>query len=396
MAEAKSTPLQTEESPAATQPPFWEDLFCARAPARDVAEAWFASLPAEEKKKAKSNSMAAVRELRTHIIRSPKPEISSDRNMSWKYTGSVMRAVDAVLGVKLPSNSAPKIPAVAPLAPSAQSGSSAPAARAPILVVKGDGSPGTLGLWWSDFEAAANAPYLRTVCGVTHRLNVAAEVVAKLPEDDGVMMETSRGSNSEASPSLKRPLVTGHVPMQDVFSDDEDLRATWAKQLTEAWELMCVWRRDGAVVNINCQMGKNRSGATILIWLCKECGWELKEAVAHVRSMNPLAVANPHLLMALGDALGTDGKCDLNPAHDGGGWVCISPPTSPRQGSSQPNFEDIAAQAASKLAGGAGKTVDDPELSDDDLACDGFAAMAAELEGVAGEKPIVSELSDVD
>ena len=41
-------------------------------------------------------------------------------------------------------------------------------------VLQGDGRPGTLGLWWSDFATAAQSDELAAK-GITRRLNMAAE-----------------------------------------------------------------------------------------------------------------------------------------------------------------------------------------------------------------------------
>merc|ERR1711920_638440 len=95
--------------------------------------------------------------------------------------------------------------------------------------------------------------------------------------------------------------------------------------------------------------GKNRSGAIVLIWLCSEHGWVLEDAVEHLRSINPLACANPHLVIAVAEMLKVGTTVPLNPAGDGGGWICISPPGSPRAGGTQA-FEDSAAEALKNLA----------------------------------------------
>merc|ERR1712224_615680 len=126
----------------------------------------------------------------------------------------------------------------------------------------------------------------------------------------------------------------------------------WVQQLREVLEILRTWRAEGAVVNVNCQMGKNRSGVSLLVWLCSDGGWEFQSGVERLRKINAMSLANPHMLVALGKVLSVDGRVALNPAHDGGGWICISPPASPRgEGSAaQPSFEALAAQAAQKLA----------------------------------------------
>merc|ERR1712217_997578 len=97
-------------------------------------------------------------------------------------------------------------------------------------------------------------------------------------------------------------------------------------------------------------MGKNRSGAAVLVWLCTEEGWNLEEAVEHLRDINPLACANPHLLYGLAAMLDVGNEVPLVPSGDGGGWICISPPGSPRQGGVEA-FEDSARDALDSLAG---------------------------------------------
>merc|ERR1712083_226440 len=96
--------------------------------------------------------------------------------------------------------------------------------------------------------------------------------------------------------------------------------------------------------------GKNRSGAAVLVWLCSEAGWKLEDAVEHLREMNPLACANPHLVTALAEFLKVKSEVQLVPAADGGGWICISPPGSPRVGGGQ-EFEESNREAMANLAG---------------------------------------------
>merc|ERR1712176_1683662 len=96
--------------------------------------------------------------------------------------------------------------------------------------------------------------------------------------------------------------------------------------------------------------GKNRSGAAVLVWLCSEEGWKLEEAVEHLRAMNPLACANPHLVTAIAEFLKVKSDVQLVPAADGGGWICISPPGSPRVGGGQ-EFEESNQEAMANLAG---------------------------------------------
>uniref|UniRef100_A0A7S1R880 Tyrosine specific protein phosphatases domain-containing protein n=1 Tax=Alexandrium catenella TaxID=2925 RepID=A0A7S1R880_ALECA len=221
----------------------------------------------------------------------------------------------------------------------------------------GDGQPGTLGLWWSDFEAADNVAQLREK-GITHRLNVAAEAVGKF-RDEG--------------------FETAHVPMQDVFDLEscEDLLPIWKEQFAEVLRILREWREAGAVVNVSCQMGKNRSGCGVLLWLCAERGWKVEEAVEKLRGITSLACGNPHLIKAVLDFLQIQAEVPLNPAGDGGGWVCISPPGSPRAGGTQA-FEDVAFKALGKL----GKVADSQAAADERDAEEEPAEEAGDMEGL--------------
>lgn len=344
----------------------WFSLYCQRADPDVVAQSWISILTPELRTYAEENSVAVARSIRTAILASPHPTVREEAETGFKYTGAVMRAIDKALGVPPPQSRFP--------APKAAPGSQVPASggyasggcpeapkrpgRAPICIIEGGGRPGKLGIWWTDYDFACDTANLRKSCGVTHRLNCAKEVVDKLP---------ASGPDDTGT-----PLVTAHVPMQDIFSDDEDLCDEWIAQFKEILKILCGWRDEGAVVNINCQMGKNRSGCVICLWLVKECGWNLKDAVDDLRAKNALACANPHLLVALGEVLGVDGRMALNPAKDGGGWVCISPPGSPRVGAAPgPSFEDLAEKASTKLAQEAGAERDDaPDMNSDMMTAD--------------------------
>jgi len=179
---------------------------------------------------------------------------------------------------------------------------------------------------------------------VTHRLNVAAECVGKFPEE-----KEGKGDTCV--------LKTVHVPMRDLFGEDcdDEVIAEWVAQLGQALDILREWKKEGAVVNINCQMGKNRSGAAVAIWMCRERGWGLMEAVLKLREITALACGNPHIIKALTIFLDEPAaEVPLNPAGDGGGWICISPPGSPRAGSPDPDSnqpcENIAQAAFEKLA----------------------------------------------
>jgi len=391
-ADTPAAPNSTSTASSAAEEPEWLRLFCVRADVKEVAEAWLKSIDEDKRPETLEDKIIATRKLRAFILDSDKPEVRKDADSGFRYTGQVMRAADDMLKVARPKatpafKAAPAAPstggygapAAAPAAPAAAglgipavevgqlpASASSPAlkkSRQPKLILDGEGKPGSLVLWWSDFQGAADETFLKEK-GITHRLSVAAEIVGRLPEVEGI--------------------ETVHVPMPDVFDDRDDLHAQWVGQLKEALEIMLRWRERGAVVNVNCQMGKNRSGATLLVYLVTQCGWDLHEGVEQFRSINALACANPHLLMALGEVLGVDGRVELNKADgDGGGWVCISPPGSPRLGVEKESFEEMAEAAAAKLAS--------------DVAAK-LADLHEEEEEDAGEDaaPLFSHLDDVD
>merc|ERR1719221_528255 len=168
--------------------------------------------------------------------------------------------------------------------------------------------------------------------------------------------------------------------MEDAFTDDPEQRKLWVQQISQVLEILREWRQTGEVVNINCQMGKNRSGAAVLIWLCKEEGWSLEDAVEHLRAMNPLACANPHLVEAVAELVNEAKQIPLNPAGDGGGWICISPPGSPRIGGAE-DFENSAQEALASLAG---------------LAADKLAAGAEESEEEAADGDMGALFDGID
>jgi len=294
----------------------------ARAPPEEVANVWFDGLEPEAREVAKADAPTARACLRRAIVDSEYPEVRADAADGWRYTGAVLRAADSVLGIP------PPVPCGGRGAAAASGSGAPPISR---LVLPGDGQPGSLSLWWSDFEAADNVAQLRER-GVTHRLNCAAEAVGKFREES---------------------IPTAHVPMQDSFDIDtsEDAISIWKEQFEEVLRILREWREVGAVVNVSCQMGKNRSGCIVLLWLCAERGWKVEEGVEKLRGITALACANPHLVKAVGEFLHVEAAVPLNPAGDGGGWVCISPPGSPRAGGTRA-FEDVALRALARLEGG--------------------------------------------
>ena len=292
----------------------WQLRFGESAPAPVVVAAWLQALDTAARAGAEADPPVARNLLRQQLVElrnsahePARATAAEDASAGFKYLGAIIRALDAALGV------APIVRAAA---------ASAPGRPTALRVLAGEGGkPGTLGLYWSNWEAARDANAL-IAQGITHRLNVAAEAVSSLSKDDG------------------DGLVTAHVRMEDRYHEDhgdsaEDAQeaiAIWASQLQQCLAQLRRWREDGAVVNINCQMGKNRSGAAVAMWLIAEAGWELLPTVTHLREISSLSLGNPHLNVALAEALQLPPgvTVPLNPATDGGSFVCISPPGSPK------------------------------------------------------------------
>ena len=98
-------------------------------------------------------------------------------------------------------------------------------------------------------------------------------------------------------------------------------------QLPEILKVLREFRDEGAVVNINCKMGKNRSGVAVLLWLVCEAKWgTLPETVDHLRKINFMALGNPVLLMAVVKYLEVDPNSVtmLPPSGDGIGKFLYS------------------------------------------------------------------------
>jgi len=347
--------------------PEWLRLYCAHAPAEDVAKSWKDGLDEAGRKEAEADKDTARARFRRLILDSGCPEVKADSSDGWKYTGSIMRATDAVLGIPPPKSR------IAFAAQGGASGAGAPAISREV--VHGDGTPGTLGVWWSDYGGATNVEQLRER-GVTRRLNTAAEAVGKIPDDGSI------------------PVVD--VPMEDIFEEHRagEAIATWVRQFGEVMEILRAWREEGRIVNINCQMGKNRSGCSCLIWMCTECGWKVEDAVDYLRKVTALGLANPHLVRAAIEYMQVEVSVPLNPAGDGGSWVCISPPGSPRENGLKAFEEAQRKIMGQQMASGGGPSSD--VLAEKLAAC--RKAQDEESDDDPGEDvaPIFGDLSDVD
>eukprot|EP00931_Biecheleriopsis_adriatica_P101241 TRINITY_DN76422_c0_g1_i1.p1 TRINITY_DN76422_c0_g1~~TRINITY_DN76422_c0_g1_i1.p1 ORF type:complete len:328 (+),score=88.06 TRINITY_DN76422_c0_g1_i1:34-1017(+) len=319
---------------AAPLQPLWLARFRAKVPPNEVARAWLDGLSSQELEEAKEDAPAARARLREAIMSSASKEAKAD---GFVYVGAVLRAADALLGIQQKSASS---------IGGAASGDGAPLASR--CVIEGGGQPGSLGIWWSDSQMATR-PYELIELGITHRLNVAAEVALK--DFDG--------------------LESRQVPMVDAWTQEkpEDRVAEWTSQLAEVLRILREWRDVGAKVNINCQMGKNRSAAAVLVWMCSECGWQLEEAVQHLRGITALACGNPYLLDAVAELLQVENNVPLNPAGDGGYWVCISPPGSPKTGpaAAPSDLQASLALASQELAALAGDREEENEEEAGDM-----------------------------
>ena len=297
-----------EQALVGSEEPEWLRLYGIDAPAALVVKAWLEALGPVDREDANADPHSARTVLRLAIVdsRETSRAVRADATAGWKYTGSIIRALDEALGL-------------APARPTALFGQKGEDLHTPKEVLEGDGGrTGTIGLYWSDIEGANRLDIMR-LSGITHRLNVASECIRVLAPSEDV--------------------VTVTIPMIDVqheqqhagHADDmQQVIEIWVEQLKECMELLRKWREDGAVVNVNCQMGKNRSGAVIVAWLCLERGWDLLTTVDHLRKVSSLSLGNPHLNIALAHLLDRDDiDIPLNPADDGGNWVTFSPVESP-------------------------------------------------------------------
>ncbi|CAJ1429952.1 unnamed protein product, partial [Effrenium voratum] len=268
----------------------WLVSYRAHSPPAEVAQAWCETLSAAEKS-AGPEARAKLREV-----------LVAEGTKDLAYLAAVLRAGDAALGIGPKSMGGLR---------GAPSGDGAPLGARPVLPDHSAGLP----LWWSDFQTASR-PYELKALGVTHRLNMAAEVQSKFAE------------------VLRDEIPILHVPMRDAFSNEKEVSEgcvqEWADQLGEALEVLRDLRAKGGSVNVSCQMGKNRSAAAVLVWMCSECGWKLDEAVEHLRSITALACGNPYLVEAVARFLQVDVDVPLNKAGDDGHWICVSPPGTPR------------------------------------------------------------------
>lgn len=278
--------------------PRWLQAFAVvEGPPGAVATAWLEALDENERTSAKQDPHAARTKFRLSILAADCKAVRADKASGFKRTGAVLRALDEALGLALPKRMELDARDVA------------------REIVPGDGTPGTLGVWWSSFEVAEQGSKL-VQRGITHRLNCAAELVDRFTECEQLQMV--------------------HVAMDDYFDAlDEEVnlqaRDAWTKQFPELLQELRRMQAEGAVVNINCKMGKNRSGVAVMLWLCCEKGWAVDAAIEHLRNINAMALGNPVLLQACVEFLGFKGEVPLLCGDgDGGGWISISPPGSPQ------------------------------------------------------------------
>jgi len=316
-------------------PDAWLAAFCSKSEPETIVSAWLESLGEEGRKEADADKHAARSNLKNAMMASQCKTFEADKKEGYKYMGSILRACDEALGCAGKKTFA------------FEKKRNGVTDETVIEVLPGDGSPGTLGMTWSNFKAATNAELLLSN-GITHRLNLAMECEWRFPAIDG--------------------LTTAHVAMEDSCSlDDEDVNAAaeayWFDQLPDILRVLRGFRDEGAMVNINCKMGKNRSGVACLLWLVEEAGWEMSAAVNHLRDINFMALGNPVLLMAVAKYLQIDpSRIEmLPPSSDGcGSFLSISPPASPEGSPVLGPTEAPAAALADALAGLEG----DPEMDE--------------------------------
>jgi hypothetical protein len=210
----------------------------AKSPPSAVAQAWLLELSGDQLHQA-ADKMVIRTQLRVALMNSGCPEYKQDAKTGFKYTASVLRAADSVLGIALQRSFGAVI---------SDSTRSHPGDLVIRNVVVGDGRPGSLGIYWSDFKNAAKTSELKSL-GITHRLNVAIEKIDKFH-----IVERTE-------------LVTNHVPMEDWYNDTltEAAIPTWTNQLQETLNVLLGWREIGAIVNISCAMVVSLLGSSFPI-----------------------------------------------------------------------------------------------------------------------------------
>jgi len=143
----------------------WLKAFCSHEEPMNVVKGWLMTLSDEavSKIRTQQDKHEARSQLKNDIMASKCRGVAVDKNDAYKYMGSILRECDAALKCEGKKGFAIE---------KAKKGVKNDRA---VEVLKGDGSPGTLGIYWSNLAAAQNGDLMKSY-GVTHRLNLAAEV----------------------------------------------------------------------------------------------------------------------------------------------------------------------------------------------------------------------------
>lgn len=105
---AASTNVTEEDSAATTTAaaalavaePEWLVRFSAGAPAAEVVQAWLGSMSKEDREEADDDPDASRTALRVAIVDArDNRAVRADAEAGWKYTGTIIRAMDSALGV---------------------------------------------------------------------------------------------------------------------------------------------------------------------------------------------------------------------------------------------------------------------------------------------------------
>ena len=106
---------------------------------------------------------------------------------------------------------------------------------------------------------------------------------------DAIVCTVKKGSPQDVQSMVERyseyPIPDGKYFRSDLFAKAlEDL---------ENWFI-----EEGRTVLVHCHAGRNRSATLICLYLIR-LGWSPEEAIAHIRTVRPRAIANPVFEAAL-------------------------------------------------------------------------------------------------
>jgi hypothetical protein len=136
----EEVPIPAGDLDGNTEP--WLEAFHCRADPEDVVNAWLSTMDGEGLAAAKADPHTARFDLKNAILASKSAGVARDAREGYKYMGGILRAMDTALGCKGKQGFAIE---------------KVRGTKVPLEIIPGEGTPGTLGLWWSAFEAA-NTP----------------------------------------------------------------------------------------------------------------------------------------------------------------------------------------------------------------------------------------------